>query len=74
MVIAYSIGRRGKLASLTESFAPSDTSLDGMSDAEKIDEILVNQRKTLAFISAVVKAMGAHPMMRAIMQQNGIEV
>jgi hypothetical protein len=60
--------------SLTEAFTPSDKSIPNMTDAEKIDEILENQRKTLAFITAVMKAMGANPMMAAMMRQNGIEV
>jgi hypothetical protein len=63
-----------KMATLSDTFTPNNKPLIDMTYTEKIDEICENQRKTLAFITAIVKAMGANPMMRAMMQQNGIEV
>jgi hypothetical protein len=66
--------RRNRVATLTETFTPADTDLAVMTDAEKIDEILATNRKLLSVVGALMKAMGAHPMMRAFMVQNGLEV
>jgi hypothetical protein len=60
--------------SLSGAFTPDTTPPEEMTEGEKIDEILLNSRKSMGILGALIAAMSQHPMLRAMLTASGIEV
>lgn len=57
--------------SKSEALTPRDE-IAAKTDRELLEEIAMNQRKILATVEGVMAAAAQHPMLRAMMNANGV--